>query len=529
MLISVSLCCQTVAKDWLDIKCSTEGNDGQMFTSVANDQFVCKVYASLGDLAAPIATPLTFAFILLTLAVVTFIQRRRLKVLLYIHTGLHPFDRDAPDDAALYDVAVFCDVAARAWVLKKVVEHLEAEGGYRVFFYSRDAFVGFTVTENVRHCTKNSRRLVAVLSENWQQEDLMLTVTREALARSRKDMVHFMTVVIYGFSAKDIRHKDIRQYIRGGLYIHTDDKHFPKKLVYEMPHVRKVKDRRRNRRVKENGVDDPKPVVLHDIVAAAENRQNVILEQRVAQLDSYLRDARPLSERGVDLNVNDKHSGGDPDCNIQRHVSVGYEDRYGDRNATNEPVCHVEMTDNQYRNVKLLQQRLATEEGDRIGNPDCKVVIQNQMSVDSEACEQLKSVFVWYADKDLPFTLKNIVEPLELLGHGCIIQDRNFLLGAAIQQNIVQAAETCSRAILVLSDQTVDDEWFIFVFHVVFDRQLQSRDHRVALVTREGVVVSRFVEEIQQVLRTFAVLPENDPWFRKRLRKFVHFDGYEIC
>ena len=527
-----------MAKDWLEIKCSTEGNDGQVLTSVANDEFVCKVYASLGELAVPIATPLTFALIVLTLGVVMFIQRKRLKVLLYIYTGIHPFDRDAPDDGALYDVAVFCDVTARDWVLRKVVELLEEESGYKVFFYSRDAFVGFTVIENVRHCLKNSRRLLAVLGESWQQNDLMLTVTREALAKSRKDMVHFMTVVVHGLSAKNIRDKDIRQYIRGGLYIHTEDKHFAEKLVYEMPHVRAVKAARQNRRGKENEGGDPKPFALCDIVVAAENRQNFIIEQQAPQHDSRLYDCRTVSEQEADSNLKNKDHGSrlyHLHELIQKQPSVGYEDRSDDivdeRNAASVPVGKREMSDSQYQDVDVVERRHCTQAPglNTILNPDSNAMFRNQMSVDSGVCDQLKSVFVWYADKDLPFTLRNIVQPLEKRGHGCILQDRNFLLGAAIQQNIVVAAETCTRTILVLSNQTANDEWFIFVFHVVFDRQLHLRDHRVALVTREDVDVTKFVEEIQQVLRTFALLPERDPWFGKKLRKFINFDGYEIC
>ncbi|KAK7090683.1 protein toll-like isoform X2 [Littorina saxatilis] len=280
---------QTEAEDWNIIKCSTEESDGRFFTMVPDREFVCKSSASLGELAAPIAVPLLFAFLLFTLAVIAFIQRRRLKVLLYIHTGMHPFDTDPPDHRTLYDVSVCCDVTACAWVLRHLIEELEEGGRYKVFFYSRDAFVGFTTSENVRHCVKNSKRLVVVLGKAWEDSDLLVTATKEGLSKCQKEMVHFMTVVVHNFSAKDITNKHVQQYIQRGRYITTEDKHFTKKLLYEMPHLRaseKKKQKDPEKATKETGKgkkDDtpegPEPVALYDIVATVENEQNDFMEQ----------------------------------------------------------------------------------------------------------------------------------------------------------------------------------------------------------------------------------------------------------
>jgi hypothetical protein len=142
-----------------------------------------------------------------------------------------------------------------------------------------------------------------------------------------------------------------------------------------------------------------------------------------------------------------------------------------------------------------------------------------------EMNQNAQNVFVWYSDSDLQYTLKNIVEPLELRGHRCVLQDRDFALGAAIQENIVLAAETCARSVFVLSNQTAENEWFTFTFHVTFERHLdQSRDHRLLLMRREDVEVGRFVEEVREVVETSTVLHEGDPWFLTRLEHFVESD-----
>jgi hypothetical protein len=162
------------------------------------------------------------------------------------------------------------------------------------------------------------------------------------------------------------------------------------------------------------------------------------------------------------------------------------------------------------------------------------VVYQHQLSAESDRDaegvrrESKKRVFVYYSAADLPFTLRTIVEPLERRGHACVLQDRDFALGAAIQENIITAAYTCTRAVFVLSNHLARDDWFTFAFHVVFDRMQQSGDHRMALVTRDDLDVTLFVEEVLQVVKTSALLEEQDPWFAKRLRQFITCDGYEM-
>ncbi|KAL8608822.1 hypothetical protein ACOMHN_045885 [Nucella lapillus] len=87
----------------------------------------------------------------------------------------------------------------------------------------------------------------------------------------------------------------------------------------------------------------------------------------------------------------------------------------------------------------------------------------------------------------------------------------DFCLGATIQQNIVHATDNSSRSIFVLSHQTAENDWFNFAFHVTFDSYLQLCDYRVALVSREEMVVRKFTGEVQQVVQTLSLLWEADP------------------
>nr|KAG5685278.1 hypothetical protein BaRGS_021011 [Batillaria attramentaria] len=100
---------------------------------------------------------------------------------------------------------------------------------------------------------------------------------------------------------------------------------------------------------------------------------------------------------------------------------------------------------------------------------------------------------------------------------------------SVIQENIVHAVETCTRSIVVLSDRASRDKWVTFAFRVAFGRQRQSRDHRVAIATHDDVDFTKFVEDVQKTVKESVLLYEVDPWFRKRLVKFVEFDGLDIC
>ncbi|PVD18372.1 hypothetical protein C0Q70_20921 [Pomacea canaliculata] len=110
----------------------------------------------------------------------------------------------------------------------------------------------------------------------------------------------------------------------------------------------------------------------------------------------------------------------------------------------------------------------------------------------------------------------------------CIVQDRDFPLGAAIQDNIVRAADSCSRAVFVLSDDIGASEWFLFTFHVVFDRCQQHRDRRVLLVLRAALNADRLTSDVQQAVRTSAVLREQDPWFEARCRSLQRINWFSV-
>ncbi|PVD18370.1 hypothetical protein C0Q70_20919 [Pomacea canaliculata] len=473
-------------EDWNDIKCSLDDDEGQLITRVPDEKFVCKIALTLTQLAVHIVVPVSLALLLVVLAVIAFLCRRQLKVQLYIYTGLHTFDRDPSDARFLYDVTVCCSLGDQDWVLTNVVTVLEMAYNYKVFFLNRDAFLGYSISNNVRHCVKMSRRLVVVLAKGWDSEETLITAVRQGLDKCRKDMVHFLTVVLHEISPRDIQDKDLQQFVKKGRFLTTCESHFHKKLAYEMPHLQKDKIVLccRKRR-KPEGV-----VKFHDIVAIAENQENVILEigaapsagcnPRVCKLSSLVANASKVpKEEGI------------------RNEQTTVKGEVKEESMNNSPEC--------------------AGADDKIDDPE-----------ESDCYTTGESVFVWYSNVDLNYTVESIVKPLESRGHQCIVQDRDFPLGAAIQDNIVRAVDSCSRAVFVLSDDISASEWFLFTFHVVFDRCQQHRDRRVLLVLRAALNADNLTDDVQQAVRTSAVLREQDPWFEARLQKFAESDFNEM-
>ena len=553
---------QSVVLDWSDIKCSTEGQEGRILTAVPDDQFLCQTSPSLRQLAIPVAVSVTFFVVILTLCVAAFLRRRRLKVLLYIHTGLHPFDRDPPGDVTLFDVTVCCGVTARDWVLTNIVQPLE-DRHYRTFFYSRDAFLGSATQDNVRHCVESSRRLVAVLGSQWDEDHLLLAATREALAKGRQEMVHFMTVVLHRFSAKGIDRHDVQRYISSDRYIRAEDKHFLKHLLYEMPQVRRDgrrwtstaqrscgNEKRLDRaagpepqpqpkpRPKPKPKPQPKPMTPNDIEFTTERGG----PKRHECVDlGKSGGARRQHNGAASVGLDDEQGAADQGAAA---AGQGGRERTTDRGEgrpTKIPGRTAEGKGSQEahpgfvdlgtgRAAENREQTGGRPPSDAAGDGDATPTLPAHPETAGEGCvggvePSAQRVFVWYADADLLFMLKAIVGPLERLGHRCVLQDRDFPVGAAIQENIVHSAESCTRSVFVLSNETARNDWFTFAFHVTFDRHLRFKDHRMVLVIRQGVDVTKFAEEVQQVVNTSSVLSEDDPWFEIRLTKFVKCHG----
>ena len=131
------------------------------------------------------------------------------------------------------------------------------------------------------------------------------------------------------------------------------------------------------------------------------------------------------------------------------------------------------------------------------------------------------SVFVWYADADFAFTMDSVVHTYERLGYNCILADRNFIPGAAIQDNILSAVNNSFRIVIVLSEASVHDEWLLFVFRFAYERQIKQRTFLVALVLRNDPDPATMDEEIIKHLESHASVKDSDRWFQEKLLGFL--------
>jgi hypothetical protein len=106
---------------------------------------------------------------------------------------------------------------------------------------------------------------------------------------------------------------------------------------------------------------------------------------------------------------------------------------------------------------------------------------------------------------------------LEEKGFSCCISDRDFVAGASIEENILNAVERSDRTIFILTPAHVQDEWSLFTFRVGYERALREKSNHLLVIIKEEVDFKDLDEEIRHYLKNYICLHINDRWFQKKL------------
>ncbi|XP_041350666.1 protein toll-like [Gigantopelta aegis] len=157
----------------------------------------------------------------------------------------------------------------------------------------------------------------------------------------------------------------------------------------------------------------------------------------------------------------------------------------------------------------------SSQNGSPVSSHTCSI----QLSVSNHTIHS--NVFVWYADADFRFTMENVVLPYEKIGYNCILADRNFIPGAAIQENILSAVNNSFRIVIVLSQASSHDEWLLFVFRFAYEHQIKQRTFLVGLLIRDDPEPVVMDDEIVKHLESHVSIKECDRWFHEKLMVFL--------
>ncbi|KAK3093300.1 hypothetical protein FSP39_013850 [Pinctada imbricata] len=229
-----------VIEDVLEVACNVDDEDenGKLFISVADDQFICKEdFDSMKHVVIPsVVCSIAIALLVVCICMI-YVFRMEVKVLLYIYFGIHPFDKDEKDCNEEIDVVVVHSPMVTDWVTESIVGYLEEQGQrYVIASMMRDFVAGFSYQENIACMVKHSKRMLLVLSKDMVSDDDLLKVAwNEAQEKIKELRTNYAIIVCYDVAISEINNKDLRRYVKRGRYIDVKKGLFHEKIMYSMP------------------------------------------------------------------------------------------------------------------------------------------------------------------------------------------------------------------------------------------------------------------------------------------------------
>ncbi|WAR28536.1 TOLL-like protein, partial [Mya arenaria] len=229
-----------IVTDWDMVTCNTLQNDGNIIVKVSKAEFICKE-SSLNEfdeikhaVLPSIATFVTVCLVIIAIALI-YSFRTEIKVLMFIHWGLHPLDNDTGNNAE----EIYCMVVHKSsdsdWVLEKVVKPLEhCNNNYTVVDSDRDFVVGYSFQQNVSNLVVRSKRMIIIVTGNSMPENVAMSwsIAQEKIKSTKSS---FGIIVTHNIQKHNIEDKDMKAYLKHGRYVDSKELLFTNKLLYYMP------------------------------------------------------------------------------------------------------------------------------------------------------------------------------------------------------------------------------------------------------------------------------------------------------
>ena len=128
-------------------------------------------------------------------------------------------------------------------------------------------------------------------------------------------------------------------------------------------------------------------------------------------------------------------------------------------------------------------------------------------------------VFISYSSLDYKWVCFDLLPKLENHNppYRVCVHDRDFMPGAYIEDNIMEAVQSSRRMILVLSQNYLKSEWCMLEFRAAHNKVLNERTNYLILVLYDDVNVSELDEDMQLYIRTNTYLARSNQWFYNKL------------
>ncbi|KAL3846852.1 hypothetical protein ACJMK2_017806 [Sinanodonta woodiana] len=224
--------------DWSRAKCNDNKEEGRLILSVPDDEFVCE--EEFDPIRFVIIPTVTSTFVLISVILMILIMyayRLECKVLIYIYFGVHPFDKDTANNEEDLDAVIVHSEKLTDWVMNHIVDILEGGNyNYRVCDMARDFVVGFTFQENLNQVARHSKRMILIISEDFNTDDETVKVAWNiAQEKIKESKSNFGIIIIDGLTSKQIKDKALLRFIKSGRCIESRHRLFVEKILYSMP------------------------------------------------------------------------------------------------------------------------------------------------------------------------------------------------------------------------------------------------------------------------------------------------------
>ncbi|XP_021372079.1 toll-like receptor 6 [Mizuhopecten yessoensis] len=128
-------------------------------------------------------------------------------------------------------------------------------------------------------------------------------------------------------------------------------------------------------------------------------------------------------------------------------------------------------------------------------------------------------IFLTYSEDLLAFIITKLCPKLQECGYSLCLPDRDFILGAAKEENILQAVSTSLHTLFIVSEYTFVDEWSLFTFRAAAQRSLRDKYNHLVVVLMCDVNTDTVQdEELRHYLKSHVTLSAGDENFWRKLR-----------
>ena len=139
--------------------------------------------------------------------------------------------------------------------------------------------------------------------------------------------------------------------------------------------------------------------------------------------------------------------------------------------------------------------------------------------IDDSDPSKIYDAFVSYSGSDYEWVLNTL--RLRLENHDppykLCIHHRDFLVGAPIQENILNSVNQSKRMIMVLSRNFIKSEWCLLEFGAAHRKVLENRMNYLIIILFDDVNIVDLDDEIKLYMRTNTYLSISKKWFWEKL------------